>query len=68
MPKQGESNQSRGRESEGSQSPEDTRVPFSARVRESVRRRARVYAAGHDVNLQDLMDAALDEYLARRGA
>jgi hypothetical protein len=46
----------------------DQRVNFSARVRESVRRRARLYAAGHDVNLQDLMDAALDEYLRRRNA
>jgi hypothetical protein len=33
-----------------------------------VRKRARLYAAGHDVNLQDLMDAALDEYLTRRNA
>lgn len=46
----------------------DPRVNFSARVRESVRKRARLYAAGHDVNLQDLMDAALDEYLSRRNA
>lgn len=46
----------------------DPRVNFSARVRESVRRRARLYAAGNDINLQDLMDKALDEYLARRNA
>ena len=46
----------------------EERVNFSARVRVSVRRRAKLYAAGHDVNLQDLMDAALDEYLNRRNA
>jgi predicted HicB family RNase H-like nuclease len=46
----------------------EDRVNFSARVRASVRRRAKVYAATHDVNLQDLMDQALDEYLSKRGA
>ena len=51
------------------QTPEsEERVNFSARVRKSVRTRARLYAAGHDVNLQDLMDEALDEYLTRRNA
>lgn len=44
----------------------EDRVLISGRVRESVRRRMRLYAAGHDVNLQDLLDMALDEYLKRR--
>ena len=46
----------------------EERTNFSARVRISVKRRAKLYAAGHDVNLQDLMDAALDEYLTKRKA
>ncbi|MCQ4045815.1 hypothetical protein ACFOSC_27945 [Streptantibioticus rubrisoli] len=53
------------------QTPEEEgeeRVNFSARVRVSVRRRARLYAAEHDVNLQDLVDAALDDYLTRHNA
>lgn len=51
------------------QDPElEERVNFSARVRVSVRKRAKLYSAGHDVSLQDLMDAALDEYLSRRNA
>ncbi|MFG2306707.1 hypothetical protein [Actinacidiphila glaucinigra] len=45
----------------------EERVNFSGRVRVSVRRRARLFAAAHDVNLQDLLDAALDEYLTKRG-
>ncbi|MGD6757291.1 hypothetical protein [Streptomyces sp. BH105] len=60
MPKQGSDQQ---------ETPEnEERVNFSARVRVSVRKRAKLYAAGHDMNLQDLMDAALDEYLSKRDA
>ncbi|MFE9334880.1 hypothetical protein [Streptomyces sp. NPDC006925] len=59
MPQQGEPQQT----------PEsEERVNFSARVRASTRKRAKLYAAGHDVNLQDLVDAALDEYLSKRNA
>ncbi|MFI1734929.1 hypothetical protein ACH40E_38100 [Streptomyces acidicola] len=52
------------------QTPEESeeRVNFSARVRVSVRRRAKLYAAQHDVSLQDLVDAALDDYLRRHNA
>lgn len=46
----------------------DKKVLISGRVRSSVRKRMKVYAAEHDVNLQDLLDAALDEYLANRKA
>jgi hypothetical protein len=46
----------------------DARVNFGGRVRESVRKRARIYAVQNDVELQDLLDAALDEYLTRRNA
>jgi predicted HicB family RNase H-like nuclease len=60
VPKQGEP------QNEDPQAEE--RVNFSARVRVSVRRRAKLYAAGHDINLQDLVDQALDDYLRRHGA
>ncbi|MFJ2833617.1 hypothetical protein ACIPC1_39770 [Streptomyces sp. NPDC087263] len=46
----------------------EERVNFSARVRASVRKRARLYAAENDVSLQDLMDLALDDYLTRHNA
>ena len=65
VPKQGEPQD----EAAGTEGPEaEERVNFSARVRASVRRRAKLYAAGHDVSLQDLVDEALDEYLRRHGA
>ncbi|WP_331718250.1 MULTISPECIES: hypothetical protein [Streptomyces] len=51
------------------QTPEsEERVNFSARVRASVRKRAKLYAAQNDVSLQDLVDAALDDYLSRHNA
>ena len=40
-------------------------VNFGARIPESVRRRARMYAVTHDVELQDLLADALVEYLDR---
>lgn len=46
----------------------EERVNFSARVRVSVRRRAKVYAAANEISLQDLLDMALDEYLTRHNA
>ncbi|MFJ8982670.1 hypothetical protein [Streptomyces sp. NPDC102282] len=46
----------------------EDKVLISGRVRASVRKRMKVYAAEHDVNLQDLLDAALDEYLTKRKA
>lgn len=61
MPKQGEPQEPQTPEAE-------ERVNFSARVRASVRKRAKLYAAVHDVSLQDLVDAALDEYLSKRDA
>ncbi|GAA0706814.1 hypothetical protein GCM10009548_94750 [Streptomyces malaysiensis subsp. malaysiensis] len=64
VPKQGEP-QNKATE-EDAQAEE--RVNFSARVRVSVRRRAKLYAAGNDINLQDLVDQALDDYLRRHGA
>jgi hypothetical protein len=47
---------------------DEPRVNFGGRVRESVRKRARVYAVQNDVELQDLLDQAVDEYLRARGA
>lgn len=46
----------------------EDRVLISGRVRASVRRRMKLYAAGHDVSLQDLLDEALDEFLKARNA
>ncbi|MGA5824086.1 hypothetical protein ACPC54_40350 [Kitasatospora sp. NPDC094028] len=46
----------------------ESRVNFGGRVKESTRKRARMFAAANDVDLQDLLDFALDEYLRRRGA
>ncbi|MFC8014144.1 hypothetical protein [Streptomyces cinereoruber] len=54
-------------ESAGAGDAQEERVNFSARVRASVRRRAKLYAAANDVNLQDLVDTALDDYLKRHG-
>lgn len=54
-------------ETSSHEAPEE-RVLISGRVRASVRRRLRLYAAANDENLQDLLDAALDEYLRRRGS
>ncbi|MGW6412177.1 ribbon-helix-helix domain-containing protein [Streptomyces vinaceus] len=47
---------------------DDGKVLISGRVRASVRKRMKLYAAEHDVNLQDLLDEALDEYLSKRNA
>jgi hypothetical protein len=49
----------------GNETPEE-RVLVSGRVRASVRRRLKRHAAETDESLQDVMDAALDEYLTRR--
>jgi hypothetical protein len=46
----------------------EERVLISGRVRASVRRRMKIYAATTDANLQDLLDAALDEFLRKRNA
>lgn len=43
-------------------------VNFGGRVRESTRRRARMYAAANDVDLQSVLNIALDEFLKRHGA
>jgi predicted HicB family RNase H-like nuclease len=50
-----------------SEKPEE-RVNFTSRVRASVRKRARLYAAQNDLSLQDLVDTALDDYLTRHNA
>ncbi|WP_018570110.1 hypothetical protein [Streptomyces sp. PsTaAH-124] len=45
----------------------EDKVLISGRVRESVKRRMKVYAAMNDMKLQDLLDVALDEFLTRHG-
>lgn len=47
---------------------QDALVPFSTRVKESTRRRARIYAAANDLGIQEVVEAALEEYLRQRGA
>ena len=37
-------------------------------LRESVRKRLRIYAAAHDVKIKTVVNEALDEYLKKRGA
>ncbi|GAA1377210.1 ribbon-helix-helix domain-containing protein [Streptomyces beijiangensis] len=53
---------------EKSDPPAEDKVLISGRVRASVRKRMKIFAAKNDVNLQDLLDAALDEYLTKRKA
>ncbi|MFL0028502.1 hypothetical protein ACJBCE_36880 [Streptomyces sp. NBUL23] len=55
-------------EQEKSDPQAEDKTLISGRVRTSVRKRMKLYAARHDVNLQDLLDAALDEYLTNRNA
>lgn len=40
----------------------------TARVSRDKHRRAKVYAAQNDLDVQEVLDAALDEYLKKRGA
>lgn len=42
-------------------------VQFGGRIRESTRRRAKIYAAMNDVEMQDLLDEALTDWLERHG-
>jgi predicted HicB family RNase H-like nuclease len=51
-----------------SSSADDPRVNFGARIRASVRKRARLYAVENDIDLQTVIDQAIDEYLRSRGA
>lgn len=51
----------------GEAAEDEDRVLISGRVRASVRKRLRLYAAAHDENLQDLLDRAIDEFLTRNG-
>lgn len=48
--------------------PREPLVNFGGRVPESLRRRARFYAVEYEVDLQDLIATALDEYLAKHQA
>ncbi|HZD15016.1 MAG TPA: hypothetical protein VE196_07795 [Pseudonocardiaceae bacterium] len=51
-----------------SRPPQEPLVNFGGRVRESLRRRARMYAAANDLDLQDILDQALTEFLDRQDA
>ncbi|GAA2110651.1 hypothetical protein [Streptomyces synnematoformans] len=63
-PERGDVSEEKGKDPQQAEAEE--RINISARVRVSIRRRARLYAAAQDVSLQDVVDAALDEYLSRR--
>lgn len=47
---------------------DDPLESFNTRLPRSVLRRLKVYAAVHDVKIQDALHVALDEYLARHGS
>lgn len=55
------------RDQKAGETADEERVLISGRVRASVRKRLRLYAAEHDENLQDVLDRAIDEYLNRHG-
>ncbi|MFJ2477214.1 hypothetical protein ACIOWI_30280 [Streptomyces sp. NPDC087659] len=55
------------RDQKAGETADEDRVLISGRVRASVRKRLRLYAAEHDENLQDVLDRAIDEYLNRHG-
>ncbi|MEJ8662293.1 ribbon-helix-helix domain-containing protein [Streptomyces sp. MS1.AVA.4] len=55
------------RDQRASEAADEERVLISGRVRASVRKRLRMYAAANDENLQDLLDRAIDDYLSRHG-
>lgn len=55
------------RDQKAGETADEERVLISGRVRASVRKRLRLYAAEHDENLQDVLDHAIDEYLNRHG-
>jgi hypothetical protein len=45
---------------------QDQVVQFGGRIPASLRRRARICAAAQDMDVQDVLRAALEEYLQRR--
>lgn len=48
--------------------PPDPLEPFNSRVPRSLQRRLKVHAALHGVKIQDVLSAALSEYLSARGS
>ncbi|WP_460362775.1 hypothetical protein [Actinocorallia lasiicapitis] len=46
---------------------DDPVVQFGGRIPSSLRRRARMAAAAEDMDVQDVLRIALEEYLERRG-
>lgn len=51
----------------GSVSADDLLVSFGGRIRPSTRRRMRMYAAGNDREIQEMLEEALVEWLDKRG-
>ena len=54
-----------GRSPEGGGDPLE---PFNSRLPRSLQRRLKVHAALHGAKIQDVLGAALDDYLQRRGS
>lgn len=50
----------------GSTTIEERRVMHSARIPESLRRRVKLHAAGGDLTVGEITEAALSEYLERQ--
>lgn len=46
----------------------DRRAPTSVRCSEEMKHRAKIYAARAKITIQGVVEAALDEYLKKRGA
>lgn len=61
------SNQMQGASAVEAAKDKDTIVQFGGRIPASLRRRARICAAAQDQDVQDVLRAALEEYLDRRG-
>lgn len=49
------------------QSVAESLVPLGTKVRESTRKRLRRYAVEAEIEMQDVVDQALDQYLRDRG-
>ena len=48
--------------------PNDPLEPFNSRLPRSLQKRLKVHVALHDTKIQDVLGAALDDYLNRHGS
>ncbi len=57
-----------GRSRKTRQGPPEKTINIGVELRESVRRRLKLYAAKEDVKQKAVVNEAIDEYLKKRGA